>query len=139
MPARNGKEPQPELSKAQRQATLLVAAGQGNKQIGEAVGASEFTVSRWRQEPHFRAEVNGLLADARQAAVDRLHAMVASALEAMAAILADAKTPPRDRLACASKVLELCSLSGGVIGPTDPELVERQRAHDVMMAELLCR
>lgn len=126
---KNSKKPQPQpLTEQQQQAALLIAAGGMNATVGEAVGVSEWTVSRWRQQPEFQAGVNTILRDAKAAARERLRSLVGAALDVVETSLTDAQLAPRERLQAAFHVLTLINLAAGdPIGPTVPEEIERRR------------
>jgi len=98
------------LTELQQRAVELVASGQTNRQIAEALDNSEFTVSRWRQEPAFVAAVNAMLRDSQEAARERLRALAGEALDVIEASLADAELSPGERLKAAFKVIELVGI-----------------------------
>ncbi len=124
------------LSENQQRAVELVASGQTNRQIAETLDNSEFTVSRWRQEPGFIAAVNEILRDSREAARERLRSLVGKAVDTIEASLNDAELSASERLKAAFKIIELVGIHADEpIGPVSADVIKHQREeHDLFEA-----
>jgi monomeric isocitrate dehydrogenase len=76
------------------------------------------TVSRWKRLPEFRAELNTLIEEIREAARNRLAGMLENALEVIKADLQTSDNPTR-RIGTAFKILQIVG-TGFVALPTEP-------------------
>lgn len=128
-----------ELNENQLVAVQLVASGKQGKLIAETLLVTEETVSRWRQLPAFEAAVNTLLRDAREAARERLRALVSTALDTIEGAMVSAELSAKDKLSAAFKVLEMCNIkdqASANIGPCDPDAVHKKNMSLIMMESL---
>ena len=69
------------LNENQLLAIPLVAQGVSGKDIAKTLKITEETVSRWKQQPDFKAEVNQLLKECRDDTQHRLRSIVNKSLE----------------------------------------------------------
>ncbi len=124
------------LTELQQRAAELVAAGLTGRQIAETLDNSEFTVSRWRQDPAFIASVNGILRDSREAARERLRSLVGKAVDTIEASLNDAELSASERLKAAFKIIEMVGIHADEpIGPVSADVIKHQREeHDLFEA-----
>lgn len=77
------KMPHPEpryLSAEQLQAINLILAGKAYTEIAEALGKDRHMIYRWRQNPHFGAEVNRRRKEVYEAGQTRLHGLFHKAI-----------------------------------------------------------
>lgn len=128
------------LNENQLVAVQLVASGKQGKLIAKTLQVTEETVSRWRQLPVFEAAVNTLLQDAREAARERLRALVSTALDTIEGAMESTELSDKDKLSAAFKVLDMCNikdLASAAIGPGDVEAIERGRESQQRLESLL--
>lgn len=125
-----------ELNENQLAAVQLVACGKQGKMIAETLQVTEETVSRWRQLPVFEAAVNTLLQDAREAARERLRALVSTVLDTIEGAMVSVELSDKDKLIAAFKVLDMCNikdLASETIGSGDPDTVIQGKAKQKRM------
>jgi hypothetical protein len=118
------------LSLTQESAVDLLAAGKNDREVGEALGLSRVTVTKWRlYHPEFQAALNARRYEVWGAGVDRLRSLIPQALDALGEAL---NTPTMAlRLKAAETVLELVQLPRPVpSGPTDAEEIIRKQISD---------
>ncbi len=97
------------LTEAQRIAALRIASGLSGVAIAEELGIADETVSRWRQLPAFREEIDAQLERHQEQAAERLLGLSTLALDVIKAVLENPETPPKERLSGAFKLLEMAS------------------------------
>lgn len=98
------------LSEKQLLAAQLLAIGKTGKAAAEAVGVTEETISRWKQEAKFEIYVKKLLIEAHEAARMRLQNLVSKAVEIVEKSLESQTLAPKEKFAVAVKVIEMCSM-----------------------------
>src|SRR5579883_2345721 len=99
------------LNETQHQAIVMLATGKPASAVAAALDIRKETISRWRQLPEFQAEVNTIIEDVREAARNRLAAMVDKALEVIEADL-QATDNAAQRSRAAFKILQLVGGAG---------------------------
>jgi len=112
------------LTEKHHRAIGLMILGMKGIDIGAKLNIAPETVSRWRSDFDFQAELNRRLQENQQAARDRLRALTDTALEAFEDILSNS-ADDKARLAAATKVLELAKLSAPAIGSCNPKALQR--------------
>lgn len=112
--------PEPELSTEQAQAIVLLSEGLGVTTVAERVGVDRRTIWRWRQAPHFLAELQRRREDLLDHGARTLASVVPDATAALAAIVRDPSADATVRLRAAEAILDRVGL-----GPTQRvEVVE---------------
>jgi len=99
-------EPQ-ELTENQQIAAGLIATGLKGNITAKKVGISESQLSRWRQTPAFRCEVNRLLNESSAASRDKLIGLASTAIDVLALLMVDTASSPADRIRAATSLLSL--------------------------------
>ena len=118
------------LNETQHQAIVMLASGKPASAVATALDVRKETISRWRQLPEFQAEVNAIIEEVREAARNRLAAMVDKALEVIEADL-QATDNAAQRSRAAFKILQL--VGGNALAftekplPTDAATIRQQR------------
>ena len=123
------------LKENQLFAIPLVAQGVSGKDIAKTLKITEETVSRWKQQPEFKAEVNQLLKECRDDTQHRLRSIVNKSLEILINELGNDNSDVRVNLAL--KVLQNMKLNNYLfedIGSSNPEIV-RKKISDQEFAE----
>jgi len=108
------------LTEKHKIAAQLLSTGVTVAATAKKVDVAAETVSRWRSDYDFQAEVNSLLVEAKAVTTERLRALTVAALDCVEAVMLDDLAPPKDRLTAAFKVIELCKVSPKQIGSTNP-------------------
>ena len=115
------------LNENQLLAIPLVAQGVSGKEIAKTFKVTEETVSRWKQQPEFKAEVNHLLKECREDTQHRLRSIVNKSLEILIDELGNESSDMRVNLAL--KVLQNMKLSNYLyedIGSSNPEIIKKK-------------
>jgi DNA-binding CsgD family transcriptional regulator len=94
-------------------AAEMAAGGRRNSEIADVLGVSARTVSGWRKEDSFKAQVEAISAAAREQVSHRLCALATKALAALEQILEDPEAERWARLRAAENILS----RGGFDGP----------------------
>lgn len=118
-----------DLKKNQERAVLMVASGMTGVAIAAELDVTPETVSRWKQESAFQAEVNALLHETRAFVRRRMGVLASKAISIVESALDDAKLAPGDRLKAAFKVLDMYgapALARERPGPTTEHAVKMQ-------------
>jgi hypothetical protein len=127
------------LNETQHQAIVMLASGKPASAVAAVLDVRKETVSRWRQLPEFQAEVNAIIEDVREAARNRLAAMVDKALEVIEADLRATDNAAR-RSRAAFKILQL--VGGTALAftekplPTDANTIRKKQDSDRAWGEL---
>ncbi|MBL1320244.1 MAG: helix-turn-helix domain-containing protein [Methylophaga sp.] len=121
------------LSPQHHQAIILLSEGLNNKEVAEKLSVAPETVSRWKADFNFQAELNKVLKANHEAQRDKLRHLSSVALEAIEGVMLDSDTPQRDKLTAAFKVLEIAELKQGAIGSSNPATLQQRHRE----AELL--
>jgi len=122
------------LTPEQENAIDLLIMGKPDREVAESLGIARETVMRWRHEhPLFIAELNRRRKDLWADAHERLRGLVSKAVEVIEQAVhgGDIKV--------AVELLKIVKVHGEVRapeGPTDPEMVLRQRAQAQARSEL---
>ena len=98
------------LSAQHHIAIELTAAGLKNVEIAEKLSVAAETVSKWRGDLVFQAELKSVLKSSREGSIARLHNLSGIALETIEKIMVDKEAPHKDRLTASVKVLELLNI-----------------------------
>jgi len=96
-----------QLTENQQIAAGLIASGLRGNSTAKRVGISESQLSRWRQLPAFRGEVNRLLNEASAEVKDKLIGLSTTAVDILAVIMIDASISPADRIRAATAILSM--------------------------------
>tara|TARA_R110002073_G_scaffold97431_1_gene224117 strand:- start:96 stop:455 length:360 start_codon:yes stop_codon:yes gene_type:complete len=108
------------MNEKKKQAILLLAMGKTGVQVAEQLQVTPKTVSTWRSDPEFRAELNKHLLDIKSAHSEHLRSLCTTALQTIENCLNDDKVPVKEKLAASFKVLQLGQMSPSRIGSSDP-------------------
>ncbi len=113
------------LTPQHHRAIDLLITGKKNFEIAEELGVDKVTVSRWRSDYVFQAEMNQRLKDNTQHTQDRLRALADTALATIETVMADSNDD-KARLQAAFKVLEMAQVKVPTsIGSTNPRALQR--------------
>lgn len=127
------------LKERQQLAVQLLASGKTGREVAAELGVTPETVSRWRADVAFVAELNAMLNDASHNARQRLRNLVGDAVGVLEAVVRDSDAPIKSRLETAFKVLSLCGFAsvgmGG--GSENPEEIEAERLRQVALTSAL--
>ncbi len=125
------------LNAKQDQVITMILAGRSQKEAAAEVGVTPETVSRWKHEAEFTAEMNRQRKETWGAQRQRLQALVDDALQVYTDVLR-AADDPKLRLRAARDVLDAVGLDEipALTGPTTPEAVEKDREQRAAMAAL---
>lgn len=129
------------LSPSQGQAVLLLASGRTGRQVADTVGVTPETVSRWRKQPSFEAELNRIRQELIQVGVEKLRQAVGQAVDGLIELTGPDSPPETRRRACLD-VLSLTSISLEInrgIGPTDPIEIENQPVPGALWPTYPCK
>ena len=108
------------MNEKQQQALLLLATGKIGAQVAEQLSVTPKTISTWRSDPEFKAELNKHLLEIKAAHSEHLRSLCTTALQTIENCLNDEKVPVKEKLAASFKVLQLGRVSFSRIGSTDP-------------------
>ena len=112
------------MSEKQQQAILLLASGKTGVEVAESLQVTPKTVSTWRSQPEFKAELNKHLLGIQSAHSERLRSLCTTALQTIENCLNDESISAKDKLAASFKVLQLGQVSPSQIGSTNPAQLE---------------
>jgi predicted transcriptional regulator len=113
------------LTPQHHKAIELMVMGSTNKNVAETLNIAPETVSRWKSDYEFQAELNRQLREQQQQTQDRLRALANTALSTIEAVMSSDTAPEKDRLHAAFKVLEMARVSVPDVGSTHPHVLER--------------
>ncbi|MDA0867653.1 MAG: hypothetical protein O2890_14870 [Cyanobacteria bacterium] len=136
---KNGKEPQgsPE-NEAMVRAAVMAASGSTGRDIASHLGVSEFTISRWRQTPRFRARVNQVQTEFQTTAISELRKLALTAVQTLNDIMRDPEAPATARVAAACQVLDRCGLGElPTIGPTSERQILEGDAQSALLSRMI--
>ncbi len=97
-----------------------MATGKTGAQVAEQLSVTPKTISTWRSDPKFKAELNKHLLDIKAAHSEQLRSLCTTALQTIENCLNDEKVSVKEKLAASFKVLKLGQVSSSRIGSTDP-------------------
>tara|TARA_R110002073_G_C9274244_1_gene564599 strand:- start:464 stop:826 length:363 start_codon:yes stop_codon:yes gene_type:complete len=107
------------MNEKQQQAILLLATGKTGAQVAGQLQVTPKTISTWRSNPEFMAELNQHMLDIRTANSERMRNLCTVALQTIENGLLDDKTPVKEKLTASFKLLELSRVLPLQIGSTD--------------------
>ena len=122
------------LTTPQEKALAALLAGETATDAARAAGVHRSTIHRWLNDAHFLAEFNGRRTDLQSALDEKLAQLQAKALSVVEDTIdrGDART--------AVAVLRGSGLLDGqrrLIGPTDPDRIAKDQAHEASQREIL--
>lgn len=112
------------MNEKKQHAILLLTEGKTGAQVAEQLQVTPKTISAWRSDAEFRAELNKHLLDIKMAHAEWLRSLCATALQTIENSLNDDKVPVKEKLAASFKLLELGRVKPSLIGSTDPTELE---------------
>jgi hypothetical protein len=121
------------LNAQHHQAITLLSEGLTNKSVAEKLDVAQETVSRWKADYDFQAELNKVLNANHASSQEKLRHLSSIALSTIEAVLLDDEPPPRDKVTAAFKVLEITRFRQGNIGSTNPAALEKQAQDDKLL------
>jgi hypothetical protein len=122
------------LNKNQLLAAQMLAIGRSGKAVAKELGIAAETVSRWRQEPLFRAQLNRCLCEGQELARQRLASMITRALDAIEEAFDGRDLKSRDKFIMGFKILELCRFKEMEIKIDDQSAVmDVQKIYDELL------
>lgn len=131
------------LKPKQAQAAALLAQGKLCREAAEAVEISPQTLSAWRKDPEFDAEVNAIRREVLDAAVAQMQQLVPEAIGAVGEVMKSGESDSV-RLRAAAMVLAHVGLTdphsghwAWGIGPTTPEKVAKNQADELKLEQLM--
>jgi len=113
------------LSLEQFRAIALLVAGKSNSEVAVTVGKERRTIYRWKQDPHFIAELNRQRKEIYEAGQAQLHGLLGKAVGVMERQLDEGN------FKAAVEVLKLLNVSAKTLKPdfeTDPEAIAAREA-----------
>ena len=140
---KNSKEPQGSPSdspenEALIRAAVLSASGSTGRDIASQLGVSEFTISRWKQTPRFRAKANQVQTEFQSTAIAELRKLALEAVQTLNDIMRDPEAPASARVAAASQILDRCGLSElPSIGPSSERAILESDAQSAILARMI--
>ena len=111
----------------------LLASGVNGKDTSEKIGVTPETISRWRSDFAFQAELNKLLVIAQQESSDKIRHLATVALDTLETLITDTDTPPKEKLTASIKILELVNVKSCSIGSTNATVLEKEYQQDKLL------
>ena len=105
------------MNEKQQHAVILLATGKTGVEVAKELKVTPKTISVWRSEPEFRAELNKRMNDIKTANAERMRNLCGTALQTIETCMLD-KTPVKEKLSASFKLLELGRVSPSEIGST---------------------
>ena len=131
-----------ELSAKQIKGIVLLVTGMRSKDVATELGLSPQTISEWKSNPYFEAELNKLKLEGLHTARDMIRASANPAIESLVEIAKHAENEETRRKACID-ILTLTGFTdprsgqfGWGVGKTSPEEIVEQKLMDKAMANL---
>lgn len=115
------------LNKNQLLAVQMLATGRSGKDVANELGVTAETVSRWRQEPDFRQQLDDILFASQKIASQRLAALMIKSLEVLEDSFCDLRMKSKDKCTVALKILALCQIKENLPATNVSEDVKRVR------------
>lgn len=116
----------------------LLITGSSINLIAKELNVRRETISIWKNDFDFQAQLNKALKANSEAAQERLRHLSGIALETIEKIMKDTDSPAKDRLTAAVKILDITQLSIGEIGSTNPDILQKeQQQNDLLDAYML--
>ncbi len=107
------------MNEKQLLAIQLLSTGKTGAQVAEQLQVTPKTISMWRSDPKFKAELNKHLLDIKAAYSEHLRSLCTTALQTIENCLNDEKVSVKEKLAASFRVLKLGQVSSSRIGSTD--------------------
>ena len=110
-------------------ATQKVAMGLTNRQIAKELNVAEETICRWKQTPEFKATVNHLLVEQRNAAQQKLRKIISLSLDVVETHFSNKAISSEAKVSLSLKLLQMCntrSLFHANIESADEEIIQKQ-------------
>ncbi len=98
------------LSPSQVKAATLLVSGMSATDVAKEIGIHPSTISVWKTDPQFESTMNVLLREQRDACKEKLRALGHDALSAIEEIMKNGKTPAKERLTAALKIVEMLGI-----------------------------
>lgn len=121
------------LSAQHQQAIILLSEGQNNKAVAETLNIAPETISRWKADFNFMAELNRLLSANHEDQREKLRRLSGVALATIEDVMQDNEAPHRDKLTAAFKILELTKLRQSNLGSRNPATLQKQHQEDELL------
>ena len=113
-----------------------MSQGFNNLKVAEQLEIAPETVSRWKQDFVFKAELNKLQIENQEYHRDKLRSLNSVALETLESIMMNEENP-RERLTAAIKILEITKLKPAQIGSTNPMTLRKEKESDDLLDQYL--
>ncbi|MDX2425518.1 MAG: hypothetical protein QNK15_04610 [Cycloclasticus sp.] len=123
------------LNAQHQHAIILLSEGQNNKAVAETLNIAPETLSRWKSDYHFQAQLNSLLTANHEAQADKLRRLSGVALDTIEQVMQDNEALHRDKLTAAFKVLELTKLRQSNLGSINPETLQQQQKESELLGK----
>jgi transposase-like protein len=124
------------LSEVQNRAVELLASGVSYRSVCDRLGIDPSTLSRWQKLPTFRAAINKILHESRDAVSRRMVHASGVALQTLIEICLKTEASDRDRIAAANSILNLVAPQPMNPGPTDAAEIEKRDQEESLWADL---
>ncbi len=115
------------LNETQQIAIQLLASGKSCTAVAKELDVSKETVSRWKQLPEFRAGINILVEEAREAIRSKMIKLASNALEVIESDL-QAQDDPARRSKAAYRILQLIG-NDALALPQEPLMTDSERIY----------
>lgn len=123
------------LSPQHHQAIILLSEGLNNKEVADRLGVAHETISRWKADFNFQAELNTVLKANHEAQTEKLRRLSSVALDTIEQVMLDGGTPHRDKLTAAFKVLEITKLRQSSLGSRNASTLEQQHKESELLGQ----
>ena len=104
------------LTAIQLKAIDLLVSGMPAVAVAEKINVHPSTISVWKRDSQFESCMNVLLRQARDDCREKLRALGHDALETIQKIMNDDKTPSKERLTAALKIVEMLKIETSATG-----------------------
>lgn len=126
------------LKENQLAAITFLLTGMRAKEVAEKIGVASETISRWRRDPDFIAEMRRRQVDMHDDAKVYIRALLPEATKALANILNDSAASANSKIAAAAKIFDLCQLAvtgSRAIGPEDAGQIQGLQKMEEMVPQ----
>ena len=124
------------LNQKHKKAILLISQGLNGVAAAKEMSVTPETLSHWRQDFDFQAELNYLFKEQQNYQRDKLRTLNSKALDALSELIDDAENP-RVRLAASLKILEVTKLKLSRVGSSNPEVLKKEKEQADLLSEYL--
>jgi len=111
----------------------MLMTGASNKEIAKKLKVAPETVSKWRSDFNFQAELNAQLKNNLEESQERLRHLTGVALDTIENVMTDKETPAKERLTASLKIIEITRLTQSRIGSTDPDILAKEYDNDKLL------